>query len=56
MVKRYEVPLVAVAMAIALTAMACRGEAPPRDGQTAPGADLIQEKAPVELVHEAGVK
>jgi hypothetical protein len=62
MVRRYEIPLAAVAMAIALTAMACRGgDLPPQGGQTAPGAErtpktgtfetgaaVIQDKAPVD--------
>lgn len=64
MVRRYEIPVAAVAMAVALTAMACRGgESPPQGGQAAPGpertpktsaletgADVIQDKAPVEHI------
>ena len=48
MVRRYEIPLAAAAMAIALTAMACRGgESPPQGGQT---AGVIQNKAPVNTI------
>jgi hypothetical protein len=62
MVRRYEIPLAAVAMAVALTAMACRGgDSPPQGGQAASGAErtpktgvletgatVIQDKAPVD--------
>jgi hypothetical protein len=63
-VRRYEVPLAAVAMVVALTAMACRGgETPPQGGATAPGSErttktgaletgaaMIQDKAPVDKI------
>jgi hypothetical protein len=70
MVRRYEVPLAAIAMAVALSAMACRGgEAPPQGGTTAPvsertpqtgthetGAAEIQAKAPADKTEGVGVR